>query len=431
MALQRPMWVLQYSAASGVMSPLKIVQGGVSNPYLTTSNITHTFSGIARWGCVHQGKPYLPTASGWLTFNPSISKWELVNKSNVLNAVLVSLDKLAYFNGTYFYRWNSPEAVGPDYIVSNVSGQYQVDYVVHNSTIYTSPANPSYQKLVWSYPFTTTYALAGTAVLTRLAVHRGAVYGIQINTAANSRLYKFEGGVWNVQGASGFDVTDKAYLSLTAADRTAFFSWNGKLWMIVAYTGAVATWCYRCFEVGLGGDTITENTAVIPAGMQVPPGAGITRYIWNIEDDAGSARQVFIGLHARAGGTLAVYEFDSEVAAMSLVANTGAQAWTPPLFWDPTCQSCEVLSAQDSSPSEYATIQHRVSDRDANGAVSVDIRYKDCADVTTDPPWAACTDKTGQGEGKTGLSSKPAGIAAATDLSDAFSGTTIDYDRWD
>jgi len=212
----------------------------------------------------------------------------------------------------------------------------------------------------------------------------------------------------------------------------SFFSLGGKLWLIVGYNGNdVATWCYRCFEIALSGDSATENTSVIPAGLKVAPGVGIHRRVWEAIDDAGSARQVFIGVYNASPGTLDVYEFDSEISAWSLVANVGSPVNGTPIFWDTSTTSCTIRSAADSSPSSYASVVHTVSERTANGSVDVDIRYKDTLDTSGDPPWSACTNKTGQGEGKTSLSSKPAGITLSTHLSDDFADGVLNTNLWE
>lgn len=433
MALQRPLWIMPYASVAAALSPIKIVQGGASAPYPTNQTLTNSYGMyFANHAFVCRGRPYLQTSVGLITFNYATNTWELIGPNQTAKMTCVG-SRCVVYAASSAQCLDTPESLGTADSRTTTPAAVPYDHVVHNGDIYYSPvAAATYHNQIWGYPFTGALANAGIVLLNRLAVHRGAVYGILLSTGT-SYLYKCVSGSYVVQGG-GFSLTDAANISTPAtykASTAAFFSWNGKLWLIVGYNGAGAgTWLYRCYAIALSGDAATENTNVIPAAFQVAPGAGVHRRIWEALDDAGSTRQVFIGVWSASPGTLDVYEFDSESTAMSLVANVGTPINGTPIFWDPTIKSCEVWSGSDSVPSSYASITHAVSSLSDNGTVDVDIRYKDTVDTAHDPPWYACTNKTGQGEGKTALSSKPAGITLATHLSDDFEDGVLDSNKW-
>lgn len=437
MALPVPLWIMPYTASSVIVNPIKITQGGVSAPYATNHALTTSYTGQNtrnRLGFVHRGRPYLFATDGLITFNPRSNLWERVTDGNSYTHQIASVGSYLIVNNrnTGWYRFEDMSDDGTTLVGGGTAVPVtDYDHLIHNGDMFTTSCSvATYNTQRWAYPFTAAPTNTGIALIHRLAGHRGSVYGVGLSTGT-SYLYKYTGGTFQLQG-TGFSLTDAANVTGLGnyfARTSAFFSFGGTLWLIVGYTGSGAsTWKHRCYSVALDGNSVTEDTTVIPASYKTAPGI-VYRLTTEVLYDAGAARQVFVCCNDREGA-VDVFEFLGAGQEMVLIANTGARTAGTPIIWDPTCKSCDISSVTDSVPSNFATVQHLVSNRYDNGTVDIDIRYKDANDTTGDPPWTACTNKTGQGEGKTALSSKPSSITTAADLSDDFSGVSVNTDRW-
>ena len=435
MALTHPIFIPLYSAASQPLSILKIAGSGTSviEGDELVQNYTLT-SEYVRNAVVWDGNIYFPfgavgVSQGWLEFNPRTNKFHYANFIETARQMIPMGGYIAQLSYSYYQRGSSIRCT--DTAGGALVAGFRYDWARLGDTIHVVHGTANYGTYVWAYPFTGVPAYAANPQFLfcqRLCAYKGVMYGLNIATGT-SYLYAYSGG-WTRVG-TGFALPEAGDVNLTAAS-TAFFEAAGKLWFVVSYnTPGTATQWHRLFEVDAAAGTVTEQDGLVPAGWKVVP-IHTYRRVFEVIDDTGTSRLVYLFGSSTSAGGWDCYEFDG-TNPMTLVANGGhTLGLNAGAIWDEDAQGCHVISGADSIPSSYSTIVHKVSDIKNNNPVTIDLRYQDLSDVGDFPVHEACTEKLGvSSEGKTGLISKPASISTIADLSDNFADDTIDPILWE
>lgn len=436
MALAHPIFIPLYAAAAPG-SVLKVISGGSST--IAANELWTTTAGVIEYitnAFVWEGNIYFAVGSGantgWMSFNPRTNEFHTMGYVDVYQQMIPIGNYVGMFSNAYYQRGPSPlyrdtagDAVGIPGVRNSWARVGDEVHVTHGAG--------SCGTHVWSYPFTAVPGYTANPdglIFNRICAFKGAMYGLNISTGATSYLYKYSGGAWARVGA-GFAVTHNADLNVTASS-VAFFEVGGKLWFVTTYnTPGVSDQWHRLFEVDEVAGTVTEQNALIPAGWKVIP-THVNRRVFEVIDDTGSARLVYLFGSNTSSAGWDCYEFDG-VNLMTLVASGGHRlGLSAGAIWDENAKGCHVVSGVDSIPSSYLTITHKVSDLKNNGLVNVDLRYEDLSDATDFPVHPACTEKSGVGSGgKSNLISKPSGITTLAHLSDAFDDAIINPNLWE
>ena len=444
MALQRPIWIPTYQGVAGVMTMLRITQGGWTAPTTTSDTVrsrTNLPNFTSRHMWVYEGKIFFPYGeraggqAGWLSYNPRLDEFEyLTNYFADPGAYMIPIgDYVLHAANGFYQQGESPR------FVTHIGGTYTpattYTWAELNGDVFLAGSTSTGVVLI-AYPFTAGASdVAAGLTINTVCAFKGVMYGLKINDAVNGCvLYEYSGGSFSAIGA-GFSAPENADLndSFNAAN-AAFFEFNDKLWAVVSYNTGVATYLHRVLELNTTTGSFTDRSdTVLPAAWKNPPATNNFK-IFAVIDDAGSSRQVFLVSHQ--GSSAAgweCYEF-SDTGVMPLVS-TGAHqlGLNAGIIWDDDAQGCDVVAASDSTPSSYVTVTHRVSDVVNNTTADVDIRYKDTGDTSESPPYNICTEKAGVGsEGKIALASvPPSAPAVLTDLSDDFADSSIDDVLWE
>lgn len=422
-----------FQAAAGVKSILKITQGGVTTYTLAEQARDGTnLDNVANLLFVWEGNVWIPSGHvagpgyGWVCYN--------ANAAKIHRAGLVLNDtrfiRMADRIGTLVTsNWQAgPSPLYRD-IVGAVMGAFQCkDHAMLAPNAFIT--NDTGNVLTWSYPFDNPPTSAAGTV-TRLCAFNNIMYGIDVNAGA-CFLRKWEAGAW-VQIGAGFTPTESADVQ-TKPTQSCFFEFNGKLWLLLCYNTGVATQWVRCYELNTATGGATEHNAYVPAAWQGAP-AHNNCFLFEVIDDAGSSRQVFITrCGGRTNGAWEMYEFSE--SAWSVV-HSGVHILYPygGAVWDEGAGGVHVTDATNSVPPSYITTKVATSEIQGNTSIDIDPRYQDInniADPSFPPVHAVCSEKLGVGsEGKTALATKPSGFTALADIDDDFADGVINANKWE
>lgn len=430
MALAHPIFVPVYTSGTP-MTILKVVQGGSStiagneNANSSSTLPAHYSKNAFVWN----GNVYFPvghtdsTNQGWAMFNPRTGQFQTANMQLNSSHLIPIGDRIGVLHASWFMSGPSPRYV--DDPGGSGTGFTASEWAALGDLVLVQ-ANAS-NTIVWAYPFTSPPSMTSGTILNKLCAYRGYIYGLYLSTSG-LRLARYNGGwVWV---AATQPIPDQYDLQNYATE-AAFFEVGDKLWVLVSYDTGSATQWHRLFEVDEVAGTFTEQNGLVPVGWKVAPSHN-NRQAFDVIDDTGGTRLVYLFAHNGLTGGWDCYEFDG-VNPMTAVANGGHRlGLNAGVIWDEGATGCHVEQSFDSSPSEYATAKHRVYDLAANGPVDVDLRYEDLSDPSSRPVFPQCSEKTGVGsEGTTGLISKPAGISVLADLDDDFVDGVIDPSLWE
>jgi len=433
MGIVRPIWIPEYTGPASTISILRIGPGGAVTT-VSSSEKADTDTGVLGYSVrnvfVWGGNIYFPTGSntstvyGWMSYNPRTQKF---HHASYLYAKTMLIPVGAFVGslcGSVCQR-------GPSPLYSDIAGSTPTfaaiprDWAQIDGNVFITDA--SSKLAYWAYPFTAAPSTEAKAI-TRLCAFKGYMYGLKVTDNGTSYLYKYDAG-WSTIGS--FTFADNTCI-FNSASGNSFFEYNGKLWIVNAYDQWGSYHC-RCWEVDVDLGTITERADLLPLALKSSPANN--QRVFEVIDDSGYSRQVFIFVAPvyGSGGGWTCYEFSDGAPwtqAASGLQTLGANAGA---IWDTTAKSCHIDSAADSVPSDYMTIQHRVSDLAANGNVTVDLKHYESSDSSEAPPYTSCaTEKAGvSSEGLSGLFSKPSGISSLSDLSDDFEDGVIDSDLWE
>jgi hypothetical protein len=440
MPITHPFAVGQSVSPLGPSNVLVLSQGGVTTvpitPQIQSTSTPDTYTKLSfAWG----GNIFLPQGSiastgvGWLSYNRNSSKFDWASLAGNARrfipfgqyvAQMVSISNVQ--RGTHPFN-----TIGP---ADAMTASGYEDFVIHGQNIHFL-ANGNQRMGLWAYPFDTTPSISGALGFspTRLAVHNNKVYMVRVNSggAGSTELYEWQGGsTWTLIG-SGTVLPENTDLK-TGATSNSFFSYGGKLWLICVYD-STATYKVRIFEVDPAlGDFTDRQSTHNPSGWNSSTAFNDDK-IFEVIDDIGSSRQVYVvRCGSRTNGSYEIIDFQDGANAID-PGNTGGSFIWPycGVLWDSSAEGAHIKSAVDSSPSSYISMQIAVSDLTFNTNVDIDPRWNDLTDLAAAAPYSQCTEMTGVGsEGKTGLSSKPAGITSLLDLLDTFGDGVIDTDRW-
>lgn len=432
MALARTIFMGIYRSVLGPGNALRVVQGGSSAIALSEYHLMSSESNYVKQAFAFNGQVYIPMGSaesgsnGWQSYSPELNKMFLNNSMIKGHRIIPFGDRVGYFNSNAAGWGEVPErwAVNAGGVASRVCYDYAI---VENYICMIS----STQVYVWSYPFEGGTSLQ-TLALSRVCELDGVIYGIKLNDNSTSYLYKLFGANM-LQVGSGFTFPADNDRIAGAPPTVLLFGFNSKLYVAFA-TQTGATWRVRCHEVNTSTGALgTDQGANLPAAWKVGH-ADSTQDIFEIRDDAGATEQVFI---VRAGGTAIggweMYEF-VEGGAWTLV-HSGAEAISPPcgvIFDEGSTKGADIKGSVINQAGNYAMLEIGVSERIANAVADIDPRYRDLIGAPTqDPPYSVMTEKGAVGsEGKTNLTSKPAGITVLSDLDDSFADNIIDTELW-
>ena len=171
-----------------------------------------------------------------------------------------------------------------------------------------------------------------------------------------------------------------------------------------------------------------ERSSWLPSEWGVTVTTLTTDRLFEVVNTIPSTEQVFLVRCPHNTGNWQCYEFQ-EASFIAVVS--GSQTLSPfaGVIYDPSCKAAQFKSAVDSTPSNYVDTEVEVFNLEGNAVSDIDPRYR--FNNSEPPPYNQCTEKSGVGsEGKTNLSSKPAGITLLSDLSDVFAPGPVDADRW-
>jgi len=431
MALAHPIFVPLYVSGTPV-SVLKIVQGGSSTVAGDENGacVASVADSYQKTVFVWNGNIFMPVGHptnsnlGWVSFNPRTGKFQFEVLRSYQDTPIPIGDRVGIIQ--YSFHQSGPS---PRYM--DHAGGAGVSLTVNEWAALGDMvlcASNGGNTIVWSYPFTSPPGSAA-ATVKKLCPFKGVMMGAMYTTSSGVRISQYTGGAW-VNLAAYQPISDQADLQDHSAE-AAFFEAGDKLWILLSYNTGSATQLQRLYEVDEVAGTITERNDLVPAGWKVAPGNNY-RQVFEVVDDTGGDRLVYLIGHNGVATGWDCYEFDG-VNPMTFVASGGHRLGaTAGAIWDEGAHGCHVEQSFDSSPSEYATIKHRVYDLQANAAVDVDLRYEDLNDPTRHPVFPQCSEKSGVGsEGKTSLISKPAGIAVLSDLDDDFEDGVIDPILWE
>jgi|GEM_PF-1915692 len=434
MALAHPIFVPLYTSGTPV-GILKVVQSGFSTIFGNengNSNISLP-SIMTKNVFVWDGNIILPvghfstSAQGGVRFNPKTGTFNFGDLYTWAAQRIPLGDRIGFINTSWFQSGPSPRY--RDHAGGSGPATTPNEWAVLGDTVHVIGSSLAIQ---WAYPFTTT---PGSVSLTvkKLCPYKGFMYALEFH-GGGARLAKYNSG-WSWVAAIQ-PITDQGDLQANGAG-AAFFEAGGKLWFFASYNNGGTQW-HRIFEVDETAGTFTEDNTLIPSGWKGVP-TNTTRRCFDVIDDTGASRLVYLFAHNDAGAGWDCYEFDgvnpmNDGSGGDAPVSSGGHRLgaTAGAIWDESAAGCHVEQSFDSVPSEYATIKHRTYDIGANAPADVDLRYEDLSDPTSRPVFPVCSEKTGVGsEGKTNLITKPAGITTLADLNDDFSDDVIDPILWE
>jgi hypothetical protein len=431
MALVNPIYIPQYTTPAGAGTVLKIGPGGVStidisqNVNCSSSVSRYVTRNVHSWG----GNIFMPVGSynsnsqGWIAYNPRTNKFHFINDWSYLVQFVPLGAYIGVWGSATYQRGTNPSYM--DLSGGTTAAVQKYDWAVLGGNVFAT--NTSNTVLKWSYPFSSAPS-SDTIAVTRLCAFQKVMYGIYITTTT-SYLRKWTGSGWTTIG-SGFTLDDATDVQTPEATNTAFFEWGGKLWIVVSYNTGGSQW-HRCYEVNTETGGVTERNSYVPASWKASPNH-TSRRCFEVIDDTGSTRQVYLVAHNWTVGGWEMYEFNGNDGAWSSIASGSHKlATSAGAVWNDTKgQGCHVVDVSGSVPASYATVDLKVSDIKANLDVDVDLRYEDLTDISGLPPYDQCTEKAGVGSsGLVDLPSTPS-KPALTGLSDDFGDTVIDDALW-
>jgi len=425
MALQNTIVMGVHSGAVAAGTILRIVPPGVVQTLTTNENCQDApvqNYWAARSIFVADGNVYIPksrtaaSAPSFLAYNPRLSKFQYeLNLGTSVRAVIGPNMPIVGLHG--WQSSTSPRTSDGGYGTEVIPTQ---DYQVFEGDAYFAGGE------IWKMaaPFTSApiQYLEDKSII-RLLAYNGNLYAFSL--LGNALVtYRLSGSSFTEVGSCTTEQT-----GTLKSSQLSVFEYGDKVWALICFPapGIGGSQKVRCYEINTSTGGCTEHNEYVPAAWKV---AGNSLDLFEIIDDTGSSRQVFIVRHEQAGGW-EMYEF-LESTWQSVVS--GAHSLTPKagMVWDADAHGAHVISATDIAPREYAELSIRTFDIESNGNVAIDPRYEFLDDPYGSPPNHACTEKPGAGsEGKSGLTTKPAGFANLTDLSDDFSGDSINSNLWE
>jgi hypothetical protein len=432
MALQNTIYLPVYRATLGE-GKMKKVQQGVASDVLLVEQADGSSGGCPR-AFVHEGVVYMPHAPGgsgskFCRYSKELGKFERIIDDTYLR---VPLGEYIAVVG-YTSQRRASYILGPSVVEGTQAGVQTDDYTIDYDTIWAlNPgANLAYK---WQYPFSGAVTQIGSTSGHAITEHNGDIYIVKLTRASTQYLRKWNpvGGSWTTIG-SGFTLPrDNDNLWSLGSNIVRLFSFGGKLYLFIGIGGLGQL--VGCYELDVvNGDIETDLNNYIPAAWKGTASYG--SYVDYIRDASGSTEQMFL---LRTFGNIAtssweIYEFYPS-SNWSLVHSGIENIWpVTGALYNEQSRGAFIRSVVDTTPSNYATLVLTTADRYSNGGVNIDPRYRNLTDTPSQPaPYNQCTEKAGVGsEGKTGLSSKPTGIAVLSDLSDDFSDDLLDSDLWE
>lgn len=434
MALTHTIMVPVLQSVLGNGNILAVQQGGHTSQQ-THQQVIQTASWLdtmCRMGFVWNGDVYIPVGGvgstyGWARYNQDLAKFENVSFHGLADRFIPILDRIGYYAyGRQAWGYALEDirmSVGSD-------NRYASDYAVYGQSVVMLLKSATVFAL-WSYPFTSPPASAGSVLtyMARVCELGGKVYTVNPNNSTQAlELYDVTNGYPSLVGTpTTYPPLTFNYHVQSAPSRQCLFKYNNKLWFLLPNSSA-GYQKMRLFEINPTTGASVEQNSYLPLGWQGNY-AGADGSCFEVRDDITPNEQVFIFWHSVTGGW-ECYEFQE---GSFIAVDSGAEIifrGAGGVVYDPTAKAAQIKSAADSVPSSYVTTEIETFDKNANGLVDIDPRYR--WGFTETPPYPQCTEKSGVGsEGVVNLTTKPAGITALLDLSDDFDDAVIDDELWE